>query len=65
MPKFTKIERAVIAAEKFNPSNTDDAGAARHAYRYGWLDGHAAGTRDSQRRMARKFKQGLRLGFTQ
>lgn len=63
MAKRTRIERAAIAAETFNSGSGPDDAAQRTGYRYGWVDGHNAGTRDSQRRMARRFKQGLRLGF--
>lgn len=69
--KRTRLERAAAAAKLYAP--TPLAGVSGHIlgsilasrahYEYGWVDGHAAGTRDAQRRMARKFKQGLRLSW--
>lgn len=60
MAKRTKLEKAELASDKYN---SDRGATPRQHYVHGWLDGHQAGTRDSQRRMARKFKQGLRLEF--
>lgn len=57
--KRTRLERAEAAAKRFEPSGDD----LTVGYRCGWLDGHAAGTRDAQRRLARKFKRGLRLSW--
>lgn len=65
--KRTRLERAAAAAKLYGPDPLAriDAfeSAARAHYANGWLDGHSAGTRDAQRRMARKFKQGLRLSW--
>lgn len=61
--KRTRIQRANAAAVLHAPAADADSRASRIDYAHGWLDGHRAGTRDAQRRMARKFKQGLRLGF--
>lgn len=62
MPKYTKHERAAKAALVALP-DTHFGDAPREYYAIGWTDGHSAGTRDSQRRMARRFKQGLRLSW--
>lgn len=62
MAKYTKLQRATAAAlvalpvERFGDT-------PREYYAHGWTDGHSAGTRDTQRRMARRFKQGLRLSW--
>lgn len=56
--KRTRLQRA----ELYAASVTDDIVAQRHSSR-AWLVGHDAGTRDAQRRMARKFKRGLRLSW--
>lgn len=68
--KRTRLERAGVAANLYAPDPPGALGPrlqacaqARTDYLYGWVDGHTAGTRDAQRRMARKFKQGLRLSW--
>jgi hypothetical protein len=64
MAKRTRLERAAAAAQLFAPEDTANDGVRRYDFGQGWLVGHQAGSRDTQRRLARKFKQGLRLGFS-